>query len=249
MSCARGNSPRSSYSVASASRTETSGSLSDSRAARLRARSSASSASAADQPPVATSAWPSEDSSSTSERVRSGPAVELGRGVERGAQVADALRVRVAAERALRREAQEAHRALGIAAGDEVEAQLGRHARRRGPVALGEMRADAGVQPRAGVGRQQLVEHLAVQVVRERVARRRAARSAACAGRARRSAPRPPRGRGPARRRACRRRSRARPRSRRPAPRRPRTGAGRAGRGCARAASAARRPRASRAGA
>ena len=95
--------------------------------------------------------------------------LQLGGGVERAAQVADALRVRVAHEGPLGREPEEADGALGVAAGDEVEAQLGSHPRRRRAVGVGEVRADARVQPRAGVGRQQLVEHFAVQVVRERV--------------------------------------------------------------------------------
>ena len=45
---------------------------------------------------------------------------------------------------------------LGVAAGDEVEAELGGHSRRRGAVAVREVRADARVQPRGNMTEDQV---------------------------------------------------------------------------------------------
>ena len=102
--------------------------------------------------------------------------------------MADPLRVGVAAERALRGQAQEADRALGVPAGHEVEAELGRLVVRGRAVGIRQVRPDAGVEPHARVGREQLVEHLAMQVVPEPVAavarldQRRPARQVGAAG-------------------------------------------------------------------
>ena len=84
--------------------------------------------------------------------MRSGSSATCCGGVERGAQVADALGVRVARERALGGEPQEAHGPLGVAAREEVEAELGRalgHLAGR----LGQVLAHAGVQLCARVRR------------------------------------------------------------------------------------------------
>ena len=151
------------------------------RAGELRARSSASSASAADQPPVATSAWPSDESSSTSDRVRSGPGPEPVGRVERAAQMADPLGVGVAAN--ARSAARRRKRTARSGPGRRRSGSRARRPARRGrAVGVRQVRADARVQPRRALRREQLVEHLAVQVVHERVAavarldQRRAAR-------------------------------------------------------------------------